>query len=86
MKKTISILVLLILCNLCNAQNIVNETSNPKLVVGIVVDQMRYEYLTRFYNKYGEGGFKRMVNEGFNCKNNHFQEFCCINLTWVLIN
>ncbi len=47
-------------------------SSNPKLVVGIVVDQMRYDYLTRFYNKFGEGGFKRMVNEGFNCKNNHF--------------
>lgn len=49
-----------------------SEFSNPKLVVGIVVDQMRYDYLTRFYNKYGEGGFKRMMNEGFNCKNNHF--------------
>nr|WP_235817944.1 alkaline phosphatase PafA [Formosa haliotis] len=53
-----------------------NEASQiyvkPKLVVGIVVDQMRYDYLTRFYNKYGEGGFKRMMNEGFNCKNNHF--------------
>ncbi|CAN0591115.1 unnamed protein product, partial [Ectocarpus sp. 12 AP-2014] len=44
----------------------------PKLVVGIVVDQMRYDYLTRFYNHYGEGGFKRMISEGFNCKNNHF--------------
>jgi predicted AlkP superfamily pyrophosphatase or phosphodiesterase len=44
----------------------------PKLVIGIVVDQMRYDYLTRFYNKYGEGGFKRMMNEGFNCKNNHY--------------
>ncbi|MEH6536405.1 MAG: alkaline phosphatase PafA [Psychroserpens sp.] len=47
-------------------------SNRPKLVVGIVVDQMRYDYLTRFYNKFGEGGFKRMVNEGFNCKNNHF--------------
>ncbi|GAA3616714.1 alkaline phosphatase family protein [Flavivirga amylovorans] len=46
--------------------------TNPKLVVGIVVDQMRYDYLTRFYNKFGQGGFKRMINEGFNCKNNHF--------------
>ncbi len=44
----------------------------PKLVVGIVVDQMRYDYLTRFWNHYEEGGFKRFVNEGFNCKNNHF--------------
>jgi predicted AlkP superfamily pyrophosphatase or phosphodiesterase len=41
-------------------------------VVGIVVDQMRYEYLTRFENKYGNGGFLRLINEGFNCKNNHF--------------
>jgi predicted AlkP superfamily pyrophosphatase or phosphodiesterase len=50
-----------------------NETnSRPKLVVGIVVDQMRYDYLTRFESKFGKGGFMRMINEGFNCKNNHF--------------
>ncbi|MDC6406381.1 MULTISPECIES: alkaline phosphatase PafA [Maribacter] len=46
--------------------------TKPKLVVGIIVDQMRYDYLTRFYDQYEEGGFKRMVEEGFNCKNNHF--------------
>ena len=45
---------------------------NPKLVVGIIVDQMRYDYLTRFESHFGEGGFKRLINEGFNCKNNHF--------------
>src|SRR5690606_12047290 len=44
----------------------------PKLVVGIVVDQMRYDYLTRFWDQYGVGGFKRLVIDGFNCKNNHF--------------
>ncbi len=44
----------------------------PKLVVGIVVDQMRYDYLTRFWEHYGQGGFKRLVNDGFNCRNNHF--------------
>lgn len=46
--------------------------TSPKLVVGIVVDQMRYDYLTRFWEHYGQGGFKRLVNDGFNCKNNHF--------------
>jgi predicted AlkP superfamily pyrophosphatase or phosphodiesterase len=46
--------------------------SAPKLVVGIVVDQMRYDYLTRFWNHYSDGGFKRLVKNGFNCKNNHF--------------
>ena len=46
--------------------------AQPKLVLGIVVDQMRYDYITRFWNHYGEGGFKRLINNGFNCKNNHF--------------
>ena len=50
----------------------INENKKPKLVVGIIVDQMRYDYLTRFWNKYGEGGFKRMINNGFNCRNNHY--------------
>ena len=53
--------------------NGVNATlQRPKLVVGIVVDQMRYDYFYRFYDKYSVGGFKRMLNEGFNCRNNHY--------------
>lgn len=55
-----------------NSNTVISIIERPKLVVGIVVDQMRYDYLTRFYNKFGEGGFKRMMREGFNCKNNHF--------------
>lgn len=43
--------------------------SRPKLVVGLVVDQMRWDYLYRYYNRYSEGGFKRMVNEGFSAEN-----------------
>ncbi len=42
----------------------------PKLVVGIVVDQMRWDYLYRYYARYGaDGGFKRFLNEGFSCEN-----------------
>jgi len=48
------------------------QNEKPKLVVGIVVDQMRYDYLTRFYDKYEEGGFKRLMQDGYNCKNNHY--------------
>jgi predicted AlkP superfamily pyrophosphatase or phosphodiesterase len=44
----------------------------PKLVVGIVVDQMRYDFLYRYSEKYTSGGFKRLMNEGFNCRNNHY--------------
>ena len=41
----------------------------PKLIVGIAVDQMRWDYLHRYYNLYGEGGFKRIMNEGYDCEN-----------------
>lgn len=44
----------------------------PKLVVGIVVDQMRYDYLYRFSEKYGNGGFNRLMKDGFNCKNTQY--------------
>jgi predicted AlkP superfamily pyrophosphatase or phosphodiesterase len=41
----------------------------PKLVVGFVVDQMRWDYLYRYYDRYQTGGFKRLLNEGFTCEN-----------------
>ncbi|HSR61646.1 MAG TPA: alkaline phosphatase family protein, partial [Robiginitalea sp.] len=44
----------------------------PKLVVGIVVDQMRYDYLSRFWEKFADDGFRRLVGEGFLCRNHHF--------------
>ena len=59
---------LLMLClNTGYAQN-----AQPKLVVGIVVDQMRQEYLYRFESKFGEGGFKRLMNNGFMLTNAHY--------------
>jgi predicted AlkP superfamily pyrophosphatase or phosphodiesterase len=42
----------------------------PKLVVGIVVDQMRWDYLYRYYDRYAaNGAFKRFLNQGFSCEN-----------------
>ncbi|GAA4803621.1 alkaline phosphatase family protein [Olivibacter ginsenosidimutans] len=43
----------------------------PKLVIGIMVDQMRWDYLYRYYERYTEGGFKRLLNEGFSCENTY---------------
>ncbi|PVD49745.1 alkaline phosphatase family protein [Terrimonas sp.] len=43
--------------------------SQPKIVVGMMVDQMRWDYLYRFQNRYTEGGFKRLIREGFSCEN-----------------
>ena len=43
--------------------------AQPKLVVGIVVDQMRYDYLTRYSSRFGETGFKRLQREGYSYEN-----------------
>ncbi|RAJ87518.1 type I phosphodiesterase/nucleotide pyrophosphatase [Chitinophaga dinghuensis] len=45
------------------------NTGKPKLVVGMVVDQMRWDYLYRYNARYGAGGFKRLLQEGFTCEN-----------------
>src|SRR3982750_4970378 len=64
------LIVLLSFTQLLSAQK---NTSlpRPKLVVGIVVDQMRWDYLYRFYDRYQPNGFKRMLNEGFTCENTY---------------
>lgn len=49
-----------------------SQKKAPKLVVGIVVDQMRTDYIYRYWDRFGSGGFKRLVNEGFFCKNTHY--------------
>lgn len=44
----------------------------PSLVVGIVVDQMRHDYIYRYWDHYGDDGIKRLVNEGFSFDNAKF--------------
>ena len=46
-----------------------DKLARPKLVVGIVIDQMRWDYLYRFYDLYKTGGFKRLMNKGYSCDN-----------------
>ncbi len=68
-----------ILIFLLVGQNLFAQTTSipdkPKLVVGIVIDQMRYDFLYRYYDKYGTGGFKRMMTQGTNCKNVQYNFF-----------
>lgn len=66
MKKIVAILFLAMLSANSYSQQ------KPKLVVGIVVDQMRQEYLYRFDSKFSEGGFKRLVGSGYMLKNAHY--------------
>ncbi|MCC9135864.1 alkaline phosphatase PafA [Pontibacter silvestris] len=53
-------------------QSLANGLPRPKLVVGIVVDQMRYDYLFRYWDKYGDNGFRKLVRNGFNFKNTQY--------------
>src|SRR5215204_2881189 len=70
MKKTVFTFLLLVTTFFTFAQQkAVSILPRPKLVVGIVVDQMRWDYLYRYYDRYKENGFKRMLNEGFSCEN-----------------
>lgn len=69
--KVISFLSMALLgCGTASAQqsNTV-AIERPKLVVGIVVDQMRWDYLYRYQKRYTDGGFKRLLGEGFSCEN-----------------
>ncbi|HEY4651439.1 MAG TPA: alkaline phosphatase PafA [Pontibacter sp.] len=46
--------------------------NRPKLVVGIVVDQMRYDFLYRYWDRYGQDGIKKLVQQGFNFQNANY--------------
>ncbi|MEX2335796.1 MAG: alkaline phosphatase PafA [Fulvivirga sp.] len=67
MKKLIFIAACMVIAISSFGQN-----KEPKLVVGIVVDQMRQEYLYRFQERFGDDGFKKLMNKGFMFKNAHF--------------
>ncbi len=66
MKKiyTLAVMALLMVCGSVCAQ-----TARPRLVVGVVIDQMRWDYLYRYESRYCDGGFKRLLREGFSCEN-----------------
>lgn len=56
----------LVLCAV--VQSFAKMPARPRLVVGIVVDQMRWDYLYRFSNGYGKNGFNRLLRGGFSCE------------------
>jgi predicted AlkP superfamily pyrophosphatase or phosphodiesterase len=70
MKIRIVILSLLVsIHSFAQPTNNTTSLARPKLVVGIVVDQMRWDYIYRYYDRFGNDGFKRLLNGGFSCEN-----------------
>ncbi len=71
MKFKSLLIVLFIIASVCT-KSYSQPVSRPKLVVGIVIDQMRYDYLYKFKKYYGKNGFNRLMNEGSNFTYAHF--------------
>lgn len=72
MLKNLGITFLTVLSTGFTAQkNKSAQIERPKLVVGLVVDQMRWDYLYRYYEKYQSDGFKRLLKEGYSFNNVH---------------
>lgn len=77
MRKLLCFIFIIICCFTVHAQNTAannaasnSEIARPKLVVGIVIDQMRWDYLYRYYDLYQPGGgFRRLLSQGFSCEN-----------------
>lgn len=74
MKKIVIVSLLCVFSYRAYAEKTLASASfdKPKLVVGIVVDQMRADFIYRYWHKYGEGGFKRLVRDGFFFKDSHY--------------
>ena len=69
MKQTIKSALLLACLCLLPALNIQAQVERPRLVVGIVVDQMRWDYLYQYADHWKQGGFARLLSQGYSCNN-----------------
>ena len=67
--KKLTLAAIMMATMACAAPLHAEKTARPKLVVGVVVDQMRWDYLYRYRALYGEGGFNRLLAEGYSCEN-----------------
>lgn len=67
--QTTAFLLLTISCSVFAQKS---RPDQPRIIVGIVVDQMRYDFLYRYASSYGDGGFMRLLSEGFSCENTHY--------------
>ncbi|MGJ8743716.1 alkaline phosphatase PafA [Polaribacter sp.] len=70
--KKIFVLSICLFLFIAKSQSQDKTQTKPKLVVGVVIDQMRYDYLTRYAERYGKNGFNRLLKDGFSLENAHY--------------
>ena len=71
-QKIFSILISFLAIIQVHGQRI--PSGKPKLVVGITVSGMRYDYLSTYWDKFGDDGFRRMAGMGTHCKNARYDQ------------
>lgn len=47
----------------------------PRLILLLTTENFRFDYLNKFYNKLGDNGLKRLMNQGTFCKNAFYNYF-----------
>ncbi|MEO6584555.1 MAG: alkaline phosphatase PafA [Ferruginibacter sp.] len=52
-----------------NQKKVTFQKEKPVIIIGLVIDQMRWDYLYRYQDRYGKGGFKRLLQKGFSFNN-----------------
>jgi predicted AlkP superfamily pyrophosphatase or phosphodiesterase len=72
--KRYTIFVLLILTFVkMSGQGAYLPPDKPKLVIGIVVEELKYDQLEKFRDRLSENGIKRLINEGTYFKNASYE-------------
>lgn len=74
MSRNIFISILLVLLTLSSFGQETTRipSEKPKLIIGIHISQFRYDYIPRFWDKFGEDGFKKLISRGSYCENTSF--------------
>lgn len=73
MRKFASIIFLSLFFVKISGQGAYLPPDKPRLVIGIVVEELKYDQLEKFRDKLSDNGIKRLINEGTYFKNASFQ-------------
>ncbi len=74
-KQITGLFILLFIFQQANSQGAYIPPDKPKLVIGIVIEQFRYDFIDKYWDMFSEGGFKKLINEGTFCKNASYDFF-----------
>jgi len=73
LKRTAIIFSAIFVFNMALGQGAYIPPEKPVLVVGIIVEQLRYDQIERFRNRFGENGIRKLLNEGTFFQNASYQ-------------